>query len=321
MSGLLAATELKAAGFRVCVFEKARGVGGRMATRRSALGVFDHGAQYFTARDPEFCRRVRDWSRLGLLRRWASGFALAKGGFKQDGEPRWCGTHGMNSVAKHLATSLDVQTLHKSQKVQHQNGRWVVEFDGGATAHGTALLLTPPVPQSLALLDAGKINLPSEIRNDLEAIHYAPSLALLIQLDGSSRIPPPGGLWTSGEPIAWMSDNSQKGIANPGRASVTLHAGPNFTREHWSKSDTWVGEQLIQAALPWLGDRILSTQVHRWRYSMPEHIHPDRCAVLEQPGPLVFAGDAFSGPRVEGAALSGLAAAGELLRLLTPSMP
>ena len=74
-------------------------------------------------------------------------------------------------------------------------------------------------------------------------------------------------------------------------------------------------------AAPWLGSLPVQTQLHRWRYSLPLRVHPERCVVLREPAPLVFAGDAFGGPRVEGAALSGLAADAALAELLNGTLP
>jgi predicted NAD/FAD-dependent oxidoreductase len=54
-------------------------------------------------------------------------------------------------------------------------------------------------------------------------------------------------------------------------------------------------------------------QAHRWRYSQPRTPHAEACLLVESPAPLVFAGDAFGQPRLEGAFLSGLAAARSLL--------
>ena len=49
ISGLFAARTLADRGLNVKVFDKGRGLGGRMSTRRvDGKSCFDHGAQYFT---------------------------------------------------------------------------------------------------------------------------------------------------------------------------------------------------------------------------------------------------------------------------------
>ncbi|HKH76409.1 MAG TPA: FAD-dependent oxidoreductase, partial [Rubrobacteraceae bacterium] len=54
LSGLVAAQTLQDAGTRVAVLEAEDKVGGRMRTDRVGGGVFDHGAQFFTARGDRF---------------------------------------------------------------------------------------------------------------------------------------------------------------------------------------------------------------------------------------------------------------------------
>ena len=295
---------------------KGRGVGGRLATRRSASGVFDHGAQFFTARDPQFRLLVEAWQAAGIVRPWATGFALADGTLKRDGEERFCGVCGMTAIPKRLAQGLDVRVNAKVTRVQGKTNGWVVTTEAGESFSGRALVLTAPVPQSLQLLVAGELPLPDGVRGDLERINYDPCLAVLAQLSGSSPIPEPGGLWFSGKPIAWMADNQQKGVS-PGRgAAVTIHAGPEFSRANWEKPEAEVTAALLAVAMPWLGSTPAQTQLQRWRYSLPAVVHPKRCLASSEPAPLVFAGDAFGGPRVEGAALSGLAAGSALAELL-----
>jgi hypothetical protein len=97
---------------------------------------------------------------------------------------------------------------------------------------------------------------------------------------------------------------------------MTIHAGPQFSRLHWGTPEDVVTAALLRVAAPWLGSPTVQTQLHRWRYSRPLRVYPERCVILREPAPLVFAGDAFGGPRVEGAALSGLAAGGALAELL-----
>jgi predicted NAD/FAD-dependent oxidoreductase len=317
ISGLLAAGRLMASGHRVIVFDKGRGVGGRLATRRIDEAVFDHGAQYFTARDPALLAIVQDWEKEGIVRPWATGFRLHDGSLKQDGQQRFFGTSGMTTIAKHLARGLDVRIGTKAVGLACYDGGWGLKTEFGEIFTSRALLLTPPVPQSLALLADDKVILPEPMKNELEQVEYAPCLALLVSLSGSSLILDPGGLWLSGEPISWIADNRRKGISPATTAALTIHAGPNYSRENWETPEEKITQELLDTAAPWLGTAPMRTQLHRWRYSIPIRTHSKRCVSLEKPVPLVFAGDAFGGPRIEGAALSGLAAADSLVEMLS----
>jgi predicted NAD/FAD-dependent oxidoreductase len=316
ISGLLAAHTLTAKGHRVIVFDKGRGVGGRLATRRIDEAVFDHGAQYFTSRDPVFRALVHQWLQSGIVRPWATGFALSDGKFKEDREQRFCGVSGMTGISKHLAHGLEVRLQAKVDLVAASSEGWTVSTENGDTVTGTALLLTPPVPQSLQLLSAGNIALPDPIRAELEQVEYAPCLALMVLLSGPSLVPDPGGLWFPGEPISWIADNQRKGISPATGASLTIHAGPLYSLKNWATPEAEVAKDLLETAAPWLGSDPLRTQLHRWRYSIPTRLHSERCVGVAEPAPLVLAGDAFGGPRIEGAVLSGLAAAARLAEIL-----
>jgi predicted NAD/FAD-dependent oxidoreductase len=173
--------------------------------------------------------------------------------------------------------------------------------------------LTPPVPRSLALLDAGQAAIPLVERKRLEAIEYQSCLALMAVTESRTAIPRPGGIRFREGPIAWLADNSLKGIS-PSTGSVTLHASSEFSQLHWETSDSNVAPILFQKAGPWIQSAIRSFRIHRWRYSQPVSVYPSPCLRIDGDAPLVFAGDAFGGPRVEGAALSGLAAAKALLK-------
>ena len=70
LAGLICAERLIRQGWPVTVFDKGRGPGGRMATRRADDLRFDHGAQYFTARDQRFRDRVDAWVHDGVVALW-----------------------------------------------------------------------------------------------------------------------------------------------------------------------------------------------------------------------------------------------------------
>lgn len=305
LSGLMAASQLQAAGCKVQVVDKGRGLGGRLATRRVDGAIFDYGAQYFTVRDPKFAEVVQRWQADGVVKIWSNGFGTSAGEPPSDEHPRYVGVGGMRGIAKHLAKDMPASPGVKIESIHYDGSQWLAK-SAEATYQGEALILTPPVPQSLALLDAGEVVLPQEDRAALERIAYHPCISALVRLAGPSRIPAPGGLFVSEGPLSWIADNTQKELS-PTIRTVTLHAGPEFSRTHYDEDLAWLGEQLVAAAEAWLGSAVEGVQVHRWRYSLPFETFPERCLASENK--LVFAGDAFGGPRVEGAALSGLAAA------------
>ncbi|MBZ0296705.1 MAG: FAD-dependent oxidoreductase [Anaerolineae bacterium] len=311
ISGLLAACKLHAAGQSVIVLDKGNGVGGRMATRRIHDSTFDHGAQFFTVRDDRFGVLVDAWLKSGLVVEWSRGFADRAGEMKEDGHARYRGAQGMTTIPKHLAADIDVRTSAQVTAIDldSQSG-WLVQTEQ-ETYEARRLLLTPPVPQSLALLDAGNYRLPVDVRHDLDAISYNPCIALMARLDGPSAVPAPGGIQLNQEPIYWMADNYRKGISSA--YGVTIHAAPDFSHAHFDDLEA-AAKLLFEAAAPYLGDAQVSTyQVQSWRYSQPLDVYADTYLALQDGPPLVLAGDAFAGPRVEGAALSGLTAGDYLL--------
>jgi predicted NAD/FAD-dependent oxidoreductase len=315
ISGLLAARELGGAGWRVTVLDKGRGVGGRMATRHIGGAGFDHGAQFFTVRGERFGGLVNDWLAAGAAAEWSRGFADAEGKANPDGHPRYRGSGGMTSIPKLLAAGQDVRTGERAVRVDRDGDGWTVACESGLSVSGDALLLTAPVPQSLALAESGNYGLPEDARGRLEVISYDPCLALMALLDGVSPVPEPGGVQIKGEPLDWIGDNAAKGISD--RPALTIHGGPQWSREHYDEGEADVTRALLRLAGESLGADLaaatVETSLARWRYSWVTLSHEDPCLVASEDPPLLFCGDGFGQPKVEGAALSGLAAADGLL--------
>ncbi|MCD9625150.1 NAD(P)/FAD-dependent oxidoreductase [Rhabdothermincola salaria] len=316
IAGAVAARRLHDAGARVLVLDKARGVGGRMATRRLGEATLDHGAQFFTAPGELLTAMVDDWQRAGVVVPWFEGRLLPTGGRAADGHPRWRGRDGMTSVAKHLLDPVAVRTSARvtALRVIEANGiqAWSVETEDGLAARARQVVLTPPVPQTLAVLQAGGVVLHAADADVLGEAAYHPCLALLAVLDGPSGLPAPGILRPAGEPIEVVTDNQLKGISRV--PALTVHAGPHASAELWDAPDDVVVSTLL-GALPRLiaEPRPEAVQVQRWRYARPVAVVPEPFRVLRDLPPAVLAGDIFDGPLVGGAARSGWVAAGVLL--------
>jgi len=87
-----------------------------------------------------------------------------------------------------------------------------------------------------------------------------------------------------------------------------------FSRSNLELPQEEVTQRLLQAAAPWLGSEVAQWQLHRWRYSQPGAACAEPFLYTAEPRPLAFAGDGFGGPRIEGAFLSGMAAAHRIAR-------
>ncbi|MDZ4771392.1 MAG: FAD-dependent oxidoreductase [Chloroflexota bacterium] len=313
MAGLMAARALTAAGKSVWLFDKGMSVGGRMATRRVGAGVADHGAQFFTVRTPEFGVHVARWLADGWVFEWSRGWADGSLIVTRDGHARYAARGGMNALTRHLADGLQIVTNAKVTAVYPHLDGWQIASDGRDPVNAAAVLLTPPVPQSLALLDAGGTALDPDDRAALAAIEYEMCLTAVLLLDRPAGIPMPGAIQREGVNIQWIADNRTKGIS-PDAATLTMQASGTYSRQLWDETDERLMNIFRVDAMPILGGAaIVEMQIKRWRYSRPTVIHPDRALKARNYPPLLFAGDAFGGPRVEGAVMSGLAAAALLL--------
>ena len=305
MAGLTAASDLQQAGHNVLVIDKGRGLGGRLASRRIGQATFDHGAQFITTREPRFTAVMDAMFKMGVVEEW---YRNSPDG--SEGHPRWRGKPAMTAVPKYLARDLNVLLEKKVVSLHRDPEGWITTLDNGEKVFAGAVVLTPPVPQSLVLLDTSEVVLPSETRTRLDSLQYECCLAVMVVLDGPTRIPPPGGLALTEGPIAWIGDNQMKGVSTT--PAVTLHATAAFSLERWDRDRNESGRELLRDATPWLGSDVIGFQVHGWRYSKPIRVDESPCMILSQFPPLILAGDAFGGQRVEGAALSGWAAADAL---------
>ena len=343
MAGLAAAGELARAGLTVMVLEKSRGLGGRMATRRFAGAVCDHGAQFFTVRTPPFESIVTAARDAGKVRPWCEGFFKA-GSLDRapenagDGHARWCGSQGMTDLPKFLAGTFPAVrcTIRLGTKLASlgiDGGNVRACLDDGSMLSARAGVLTAPVPQTLDLLAAGGLLVTAEGRYAaapagaldpdailaLAEVGYDPCFALMLVLKRPSLVPAPGGIQFASGPLAWLGDNFQKGISS--LPALTVHASGAFSREHFDTPPDEVSRLMLEAVRPWidLGDgagAIVEQSLHRWKFATPTSILPEPLVAVCQEPPLVCCGDAFAGPRVEGATLSGLAAGGWLAGLL-----
>ena len=159
-------------------------------------------------------------------------------------DPHYRGVISNHAIAKYLAQDLTVETNTRVTNIHWANGLWTVETNTSKTYDGDVLLMTPPIPQALTLLIESKIDVPEEFTNRLENVAYHRCIALLALLKSRSKIPSPGAVRMSGEPIKWIADNQKKGIS-PNGVALIIHAGAQFSLNHWDDEN----EKIVQCLL------------------------------------------------------------------------
>lgn len=324
LAGLMAARTLGDHGLAVRLFDKSRGVGGRMATRRTPEGLrFDHGAQYFTARDCRFARYVRSWVDDGLAKPWCGRVVHLRGGdvlAEKSDTPRYVGVPAMNAIPKHLAEGLDIRLDTTVASIGRAgSSRWRLTDDQGQSlGEYDRVIFNCPPAQSAALL-AGHSSLAAKVA----AVTMNPCWAVMVH----SKNPPKidyDAAFVDNSPLAWICRDSDK----PGRvaedgAGWVLHATADWSIDQLEVSADQARDQLIDAFGVATGvalGQIDYATAHRWRYAIAAK--PLEEGYLWDPTEgLGVCGDWCSGSRIEGAFLSGMAAAGALLREATIDRP
>ena len=313
ISGLICARTLADHGFPVTVFDKGRSTGGRAATRRAETNLsFDHGAQYFTARDPLFARCVSAWQVQGVVAEWSGRVVKLQGGSVADTtpQPRFVGAPGMSALGTHLAADLAVRRETRISRVSPADGGWNLSDESSADfGPFEFLIIAVPAPQAAELLA------PHPFAAAASGISMAPCWAVLVAFDGRFEVPWDGA-FVHHSPLSWIARNSSKPCRPTGPDCWVLHAGPDWSAANLEDSPEAVGSHLLDALATATGvspPPVAYMAAHRWRYSHGSD-PADRRALFDPGAGLVVCGDWLAGGRVEGAFLSGAAAAGYVLR-------
>ncbi len=313
LSGLVVAQALQDNGHEVKVFEKARGAGGRMSTRRASQYAFDHGAQYFTVRDPRFKQRVDSWIASGIVRPWDGRIGVIRDGqiHKEKGShSRFVGVPGMSAVGRHLAQDLNILWSTRIVKIQKEdNGDTALFADhGGRLGAYDVVIATAPAEQSAQLI-AGQ----TPMAKQLSSIEMTPCWAVMLAFADPLNLPFDGAFFHGSE-LSWVARNSSK-PNRPKEESWVLHADPDWSSDHFGLSPAKVIQHLTTAlfnAVPRDPIEPCFAAAHRWTYARARQALSIG-AMWDPLAKIGVCGDWCNGSRIEGAFLSGAAMAGRVL--------
>jgi hypothetical protein len=310
LAGLTCARELAQAGLDVTVYEKSRGVGGRLSTRRVDWATFDHGTQYFTARAPVFMDWVKGLMARGIVSQWSP--VMSK---PNPAEPWYVANPGMNSLARAQAEGLNVVLNTRVSGIEWQDNQWQLCFEEGATV--TTVDIAPE-----AIFDAVVVAVPNEQAVPLLQPHHAEwaaslaAVALLPCWTVMLSTEPVASTLQAGQPesgpIGWWARNDSKPnrSKNEHQQDWVIQASSTWTEQNLNADKAVVIAELQKALLVQLGvKQMVSTQTamaHRWLYARRTPDLPTLGASLWQTQQrLGVCGDGLTHSRVEQAYLSG----------------
>ena len=393
ISGLTAASRLARGGCAVTVYETGRGPGGRTSTRRAgpdgAGWQFDHGAQYFSAKDPAFRAIVEEWRADGLVAEWAGTFGAldaATGTFVRETlegtKERWVGTPSMNAVAKGLARRPGISLVTSRRVTSFEggpgvgDGSWTVVHRSSIPPSGDGNAAPEPPRRDarfVAVVAADKqaasdrsVRAYGEdppmasaaapaVWEGMRASGQTPSFALMLAVKKKGRAGAmprlfefQGATVAGDDVVAWIADDSSK----PGRptgepgADVTCwvaQSTPAYAARRVKAMATVPGtaphqallnevaeemtEALLALAAKCAGGSEMEIEIahaaaHRWGAAFPDDGAVAAAAAsgkgcLSDAGRrVVGCGDFCVAPKIEGAALSGAAAAARVVEMI-----
>ena len=300
LSGLSVAHLLKEH-MEVTLFEKARGVSGRMSTRQAEPYFFDHGAQYFTARTHSFQDFIQPLIEKGIIKRWVPRYVkfdndqIIERKNWIDEEPRYVGVPGMNKVAKCLAEGLNIHTNTRIVHLEHkqkwelsdENKKIYREFDW--------VILTVPSPQAIELLPKF-----FKYHEEIKAIKMRASFSLMLGFKKNLSLDFEAAHVANGD-LSWIAVNSHK----PGRKknyTLMVNSSEEYAESHIDDDHEKIMRHLIIETSRIIGHDVSVAEyktIHVWRYANNAK-RENSCVFLDQNHKLAACGDWCLGGRVEG---------------------
>lgn len=319
IAGLACARELARADARVTVFERSRGLGGRLGTRRQGNLAFDHGAQYITSRSHSFVKYAEVAGRAGVLARWSPRILEDDRLWDAPVDDWLVGQPGMSALVRPMSRNIELRSgvgIHEI--IQSQRG-WELQTDSGRQNHiFDAIAVAVPAPQALALLGPHGRSF-----RHLHEVRMAPCWAGMFAFGQPVDVGADVRRWTQG-PLTWAACDSSKPGRPVGLHCWVVHASVDWSRAHLEADAAEVAQLLLREFATATGVRLPApqhAQAHRWRLALVEQPLGLPCIVDEEIA-AGACGDWCIAPRVEAAFESGRALAHSLLPMVglgTPS--
>ena len=306
ISGLIVANELQKLN-DVTIFEKARGVGGRMATRRHETFSFDHGTQYFTAKTPEFQNFCHQMQNEGIIDLWNCKFASISctkieriSNFNEDIK-HFVATPQMNSLCKHLSKGLNVIMEAKIEKISFTNNQWqIIDSNANQYQNFDILILAIPSHQAVELLPHN-----FKYYNEIAKIKMQGCFTLMLGFKEKIALEFDTAI-VKDSILSWVSVNNSKPQRNESFA-LTVHSSNEWAEQNMEINQEIIKNQMLDEAkkiIHFEESQLECCVLHRWRFANAPKYNGEK-SYFDTNLNIGICGDYLISGRIESAFLSG----------------
>lgn len=285
ISGVACAATLRDRNVSVQIFEKGRGLGGRMATRRKAPWQWDHGVQYLVGEDPQFRQQ------LETLPIWSNA----------TNEPWYVGEPSQNQLVKEMAQGIDLSLQRRITGIASDGRRgWTLASEESSlSASYDAIAIATPAPQAWELLPQ------ASLFDELNRVEMVPCWALMVASPEAVALP--AAIESPHEHIAWLAADHSKPGRPAGYGQYVLHATAQWSELHLEDTKDTVTTALLDCFQEIVGGIEISyATAHRWRYAFTRTALKQSC-LLDTSTRIGLCGEWCLGSQVEHGYRSGVA--------------
>ena len=271
MSGLSLAHHLSDQ-FNVTLFEKSSKPGGRICSRQTESGNFDHGAQFFYAKTSAFQQFITPMLTAGVIANWQARFVeidaenIVASRQWDDSYPHYVGTPSMAAIGAFVAQSLRVHYSHQISAIERNDktGKWHL-FNSGKqiTDSFDWVVLTMPVAQVLNLTPAG-----TSFIKPIQSVEMLPCYALMLGLSETPHINFDAALIRNSN-LSWLSFNGTKPQRGK-QPTIVTHAANQWALDHLSTDTDDVKAMMLETVLKLTHlapKTIIHSDIKRWVYA------------------------------------------------------
>jgi len=292
--------------FDVKVFEKSRGVGGRMSTRQETPYFFDHGAQFFKIKTSDFKNFLSELFSQQIIQPWSFRLAyfdrqnLSKIKLIKHEDKFYVGVPNMDSIIKYLSKNCNVILNTKIERIIKENDKWNL-YDQNKKLYGSYdwVVLSLPSQQSLKLITE-KVS----FYHLIERIKMKGCFSLMVGMSKSLNLDYDAAL-IKNEDLAWLAVNNSK----PSRMNnycLLVNSSYDYALKNINTSKEKVLKHLLNISSKFINYNLSKSnmiKIHEWRY-VEAKCSPKENYFIDYKEKIAVCGDWFINSRVEGAFLS-----------------